>query len=186
MASTTLNTNNIANFVLFQLVWVGFVFGAEENFIWLGCLLLGLMLLWQLWPSRRQESDFIVIITSALCGFILATAWSASDLIVYDNHWPAKQLAPWWIVALWVAFGAAFNHSLAWVQKSPYLAGALAAVGGPVSYLAAERVGAVIIHSPVFTLSAMALGWFAVAFLLTLLVKRHGQTKQCWFANVWE
>ena len=186
MASTTLNANNIVNFVLFQLVWIGFVFGAQENFIWLGCLLLGLMLLWQLWPTRRNESDVIVILTSGMCGFVLATAWSASGLIIYDNHWPINQLAPWWIVALWLAFGAAFNHSLAWVQKSPYLAGALAAVGGPVSYLAAERVGAVIIHNPWLTLSAMAVGWFVIAFLLTLLVQRYGQSGQSWFANVWE
>lgn len=184
MARTTINPNNIVNFVLFQLVWIGFVFGAAENYIWVGCLFLTLLLVWQLWPSRRADSDFFVIGASAAFGFVLASAWSVSGLITYDSHWPLNEIAPWWIIALWVAFGASFNHSLAWIQKSPYLAGLLAAIGGPVSYLAAERVGAVIIFKPFLTLGLMAVGWFLVAFLLTILIDRHHQLCRSWFANV--
>ncbi|RDX35842.1 DUF2878 domain-containing protein [Kangiella sp. HD9-110m-PIT-SAG07] len=184
MARTTISANNIVNFVLFQLVWIGFVFGAAENYIWVGCVLLVIMLTWQLWPTRRANSDFFVIGASAAFGFVLASAWSASGLIVYDHHWPVREIAPWWIVALWVVFGASFNHSLGWIQKSPYLAGLMAAIGGPVSYMAAERVGAVIIFKPFITLSLMAVGWFIIAFLLTILTDRYQQLGESWFANV--
>ena len=159
------------------------VFGAVEGFIWLGCALLAVMLAWQLWPTRRADTDFVVIAVSAVSGFVLASAWSFSDLILYQEHWPAGQIAPWWIIALWVAFGASFNHSLGWIQRSPYLAGLLAAIGGPVSYLAAERVGAVIIHKPWLTLSFMAIGWFVIAFILTILVQRYHQPEHSGFAN---
>lgn len=183
MASTKLNSNNIINFILFQLVWVGFVLGAANNFIWVGCAVLVAMLTWQLWPSRRHESDIIAILASAGAGLILASGWSSSGLIVYQNHWPIEQVAPWWIIALWVSFGASFNHSLRWIQKSPFLAGSLAAIGGPFSYLAAERVGAVTIHEPWITLSLMALAWFLIAFLLTILVQHYRQAEQSGLAD---
>lgn len=183
MAGTTLNSNNIINFILFQLVWVGFVLGAAKDFIWLGCVFLVVMLAWQLWSTRRHDGDIIAIGASAVAGFVLASAWSASDLIVYQNHWPLDQIAPWWIVALWISFGASFNHSLGWIQSSPYLAGALAAVGGPLSYLAAERVGAVVIHKPWITLTLMAIGWFVIAFVLTLIVERAQQAEHSGLAN---
>ncbi|GAA4359226.1 DUF2878 domain-containing protein [Kangiella marina] len=184
MASTTLNTNNIVNFVLFQLVWLGFVLGSTKGYIWVGATLLVAMLVWQLWPSRRNENDFLIIGASATCGFIVATIWSFFGLIEYAEHWPAKNIAPWWIIAMWVAFGASFNHSLGWIQKSPYLAGVLAGIGGPVSYFGAARIGAVVINQPWLTFSLMAVAWFAIAFFLTILVQRQAQAEKSWTADV--
>jgi hypothetical protein len=44
---------------------------------------------------------------------------------------------------LWLAFASTINHSLKWVARIPYAAHLSGLLGAPLSYLAAERLGAV-------------------------------------------
>lgn len=183
MAGSEMKSKNLINFILLQLVWVGFIVGVTYDQVWLGPVVFVVMMLWQLGSNVREDSDWVVIATCYISGFLLASIWSSSNLIVYREHWPSSDIAPWWILALWIALGASFNHSLKWVQASPYLAGVLLAVGGPLSYLAAERIGAVEINQPLLTLSLMAAGWFMIGVLLTLVVKRFRQFEKWWVAD---
>jgi hypothetical protein len=45
-------------------------------------------------------------------------------------------------------------------------------VGGPLAYLAGERLGGVQMPDPVVALGAQAIGWAAILPLLTLLATR--------------
>ncbi|PXF64088.1 DUF2878 domain-containing protein [Kangiella spongicola] len=183
MAGSTVKCDKIINFILLQLVWAAFILGVTYGYVWVGLLVFLLMMGWQLRSNVRKDSDLVVIVASIVAGFVLASIWSSSDLILYKNHWPSAGIAPWWILALWVALGASFNHSLEWVQSSPYLAGLLFAIGGPLSYLGAERIGAVEINTPILTLSLMAVGWFLTGFLLTFVAKRFHQFQKWWVAD---
>lgn len=173
-----MKTKHIINFILLQLVWVGFIVGVSHDSVWIGLLIFMVMMGWQLHPDNRQDSDLVVIAVSVAAGAILASIWSVSDLVVYESHWPSADISPWWILLLWAGLGASFNHSLQWIQRNPYLAGTVFAFGGPVSYLAAERFGAVVINRPVLTLSLMAVGWFLVGFLLTVVVRRYKRSEK--------
>ncbi|TCS37128.1 DUF2878 domain-containing protein [Reinekea marinisedimentorum] len=50
---------------------------------------------------------------------------------------------PYWLLFLWLAFASTINHSLKWVARLPYAAHISGLLFAPLSYLAAERLGAV-------------------------------------------
>ncbi|WP_223670625.1 DUF2878 domain-containing protein [Kangiella shandongensis] len=184
MASLTLS-KNLVNFLLFQLAWVGFVVGAANDFIVLGVVALLIMLLWQLWPSRRADSDIGLIVTSMLIGSVTGTVWAATGLIEFRSHWPLDWLAPWWIVAMWASFGATLNHSLLWIQRSPWLAAVLGAIGGPASYAAAARIGAVTIEDFWLTMALMSVAWFLALLVLMRVAGVCSAIKKERLADVW-
>lgn len=178
-------SNNLINFILFQLVWVGFVVGAANDFIILGVLALVIMLLWQLWPSRRANSDLGLIVASMLVGCVTGTLWAASGLVEFHSHWPLDWLAPWWIIAMWASFGATLNHSLLWIQRSPWLAAVLGAIGGPASYAAAARIGAVTIDDFWLTMALMSVAWFVALLILMRVAGVCSLEKKGRLADVW-
>jgi uncharacterized membrane protein (DUF485 family) len=68
-------------------------------------------------------------------------------------------LAPIWILCLWVNFMLTINHSLLWLNNKIFLASALAAVGGPVSYFAGLNFGAVTWGETSQVIIALAVSW---------------------------
>jgi hypothetical protein len=56
---------------------------------------------------------------------------------------------------------------MAWLKGRPWLAAFAGAVGGPLAYLAGERLGGLEMSDPLLALGAQALGW---AVLLPVLV----------------
>ena len=68
---------------------------------------------------------------------------------------PGGSHLPATIFALWLAFAATFSLSLGWLASRPLLAAAFALVGSPVSYLGAERLGAVAVADGTLPLAAI-------------------------------
>jgi hypothetical protein len=85
----------------------------------------------------------MTVLTAGTLGFVAESFLVAAGLVRYSASWPTETLAPTWIVALWFAFSTTLettrrllgSHSLV---KSTLLGLVL----GPLSYLAAERLGA--------------------------------------------
>jgi drug/metabolite transporter (DMT)-like permease len=78
-----------------------------------------------------------------------------------------------WILLLWAGLALTLNHSLAWLQSRLMLAAVLGGVSSPLSYLAAERLGAVdiVTESGVWFIG-LGLSW-AVALPLLLWLASH-------------
>ena len=104
-------------------------------------------------------------------GTVLDSALLAAGATRYpgtDAAWP-EALVPPWITALWVAFALLPRVSLRWLAGRTTLAALLGAVGGPLSYLAGERMGAVALaDAPAFTVVALAVEY---ALLTPLLLR---------------
>ena len=69
---------------------------------------------------------------------------------------PLPMLAPAWILALWALFAIALREPLRWLHGRWPLAALLGALGGPLSYAGAERLGACTLNRPVATERACA------------------------------
>lgn len=68
-------------------------------------------------------------------------------LIYYANHGWSNSIVPIWILALWLGFATTLNVSLAWMQGKTITAVLFGAVGGPLAYLGAQKLGAVVLPS---------------------------------------
>ena len=143
----------ICNAVIFQATWFGCVLGgAAGQPIW-GFLGVGVLLGLNLrQPPVRSDLFFMAVL--GVIGLVLDTFWIELGVLSYPGGW----LAPMWIVALWLGFALTVNHSLAWLQQKPLLAGLMAAAAAPLSYLGGERLGAVTVPD-LSGLWIIALAW---------------------------
>ncbi|MDR0181943.1 DUF2878 domain-containing protein [Lysobacter sp. UC] len=162
---------SLANFVGFQLAWWACVLGAIHDAAWLGVLagIAFVALQWLASPQRRVDARLVAC--AVLLGLLLDGSLAQLGWIDYRGG-TAHLPAPAWIVALWAAFAMTITHSLGWLR--PGMALLLGAIGGPLAYLGAERMGAVELTSGVQATIALAIGW-ALATCALVLVARHAR-----------
>lgn len=164
----------LANAISFQLVWIAAVGGAARGWWWAGPLAVAAFAAWQLPLSRTRRADVLVCLVAAVIGFVVDSAWAASGLMRFAAPVPSAQLAPVWIVALWVGFALTLNHSLATLKHRLALGAALGLAGGPLAYAIAERAWDAVDmgDAAVPALLALALAWGLVTPLLLIVAGR--------------
>jgi len=158
-----------ANLVGYQVVWFAAVCGAGRGWTWPALVTMALFAAWQLAVSSQRAADVRLVSIAILLGVVLDGALNAGGVLRYAAS--AATLppggAPLWIIALWVAFALTFNHSLRWLAGKPLLCLALGAIGGPLAYMAAARLGAASFAVPAWHgLLWLALGWALACALL--------------------
>ncbi|MES2184234.1 MAG: DUF2878 domain-containing protein [Pseudomonadota bacterium] len=110
----------------------------------------------------------------ALAALVIGTAWDSllvnTGLLVYPpGPGPGLAwLAPPWIMVLWALFATTLNVSMRWLRGRWVLAALFGAIGGPLSFAAGARLGAVRFSDTPVALLALAAGW---AVLMPLLVR---------------
>jgi hypothetical protein len=162
------------NLIAFQAAWLGGVMGAAANFFWLGPALAFAAAAAHVAIAPAPMRELGAIATIA----VLGTAWdalpAAAGLLEYRGGVAAIGGLPLWMAGLWLAFATTLNVSLRWVRRRFMLAAALGAAGGPASFLAAERLGAVAFVETAPALLAQAVGWALLLPLASVLAERLG------------
>lgn len=154
------------NFILFQVCWFACVLGAANNLLWLGPVAVAASLLYQLWRIDSWKRELSLALTVGIFG-------TALDYIPFSMGAFSFTTAsvPWgyplWMSALWVGFATTFHSSLSWIKKRYILSAAFGAIGGPLSYIAGESLGAITLSADrVFALTAISTTWAIVTPLL--------------------
>jgi hypothetical protein len=161
----------IINLILFQLAWFACVIGAGKDMPWLGVILTALVLSWHLYQAKNVKAEIILM----LCALFIGAAYDQSMLSLgyinyLSNGW-SNAIVPVWILALWLAFTSTLNVSLRWMHNKHLIAIIFGAVGGPLAYLGAEKLGAVILHGSISYI-ALSIGWAMITPLLLLISSR--------------
>ena len=157
----------VGNVVGFQAVWIAAVAGAARGWWWAGPLALAVFAVAQLAASTQRSSDVRLLLISVPLGLLIDSVWVQMDWITFSAPLPTTQLAPVWIVAMWMGFALTLNHSLASLQSRKWLGAALGLVGGPLAYYAAANAwGAAEIRAGCTPYLALALAWAVVTPML--------------------
>jgi hypothetical protein len=165
----------ILSWLAFQVVWVACAIDAAAGQGWFGLAAALLFTVAMLAQSTQASRDAGTVVASAVAGFFIESALIGAGLIKFAAPWPVTTLAPAWIVALWMAFGA----TLPTLDRTlgPHrlkIAGILGAVAGPLSYIAGARLGALQIVGPTtMTLLALSTAWAIALPALLLLLRRR-------------
>ncbi len=161
------------NFVGYQVVWFAIVIGAGQGQPWPGVGAAVAFVAWQSWGPQRALMLRLVAV-ALLVGAVIDGALSAGGLLAYASPWPSPPWPPVWILAIWAAFAVTLPRSLAFLQGRPWVAATFGAVGGPLAYLAAARLGsAVAFAMPRWpALLVLALAWAVAMPLLAGLARR--------------
>jgi hypothetical protein len=161
-----------ATFIAFELAWFACVLGAAHGWPWAGvAVALGVVAL-SVALGGKPSADAALVAAALMVGFIWDSTMVQLGWIVYAAPGPLPLVAPPWILALWALFAIALREPLRWLHRRLPLAALLGAVGGPLSYAGAERLGACRLVEPGIALVALALGWAVIMPLLLMLARR--------------
>lgn len=134
-----IDTKLFINALLFQAVWLVCVQG---NNLYAVIATVLLLIINQVMFKTRLKFLALLLIFSFI-GYVGDNVISSALRLHYTNNFilfPQSELsitlAPLWLLSLWIAFSTTLNHSLAWLQKSPYIAFLIGGLLVPLSYLA--------------------------------------------------
>ena len=124
---------NLLNAGLFQLGWFACVMGGDSLWLLLGVAVLLIHLRWiNQWAEEGRLIFSVMLLGISIDSFL---------------HWlgvfqfkEITLLIPLWLMLLWGLLGTTLRHCLAWTGRSWWLASALGAVSGPLSYYAGGRL----------------------------------------------
>lgn len=162
----------VVNFIAFQVAWFACVLGGANDQALVGTMVVGAAIALHLTLASRPLPELTLILVSAVIGLVWDSAVVALGLMSYPSGNFAPGVAPYWIVAMWALFATSLNLSMAWLKGRTWLAAIFGAAGGPLAYLAGERLGGVQMPEPVAALAVQALGWAVLLPLLTRLAMR--------------
>jgi Protein of unknown function (DUF2878) len=171
--NTLSKSSMLANAVLFQLGWFACVLGAARGHPWAGTALAACIVAWHIRCAARPVDEIRLLALVVLIGAVWDSLLVTLGWIAYPSGTLLSGAAPYWIVALWALFATSLNVSMRWLKQRPWLAAALGAVCGPLSYWAALRLGAVEFVHPLRAIAALALGWSMIMPALMLLSQRY-------------
>ncbi len=164
---------------LFQAAWPACVIGAAYGYLWIGLVVVGSLLIWQLWPTRRHPQDLPLLAICLGIGLLLDSAFVRAGLLEFAVPWPSSSFAPMWIMLLWAALAMVINHSMSAFKNRLLLIGLLGGIGSPMSYFAGSRFGAVEWVAPAWqVIAATGLTWALVLPLLFWLARPAAGTSE--------
>ena len=105
--------------------------------------------------------------TAAVFGIVWESLLVQAGVLSYTTGTIFAGFAPYWIVAMWLLFATTLNLGMRWLRKSPWIAAIAGGIGGPMSFIAGEKTGAVSFAEPVSAILIIGAGW---AIMLPLLV----------------
>lgn len=164
------------NFLLFQAGWFATVLGSANGFPWLGPVVVLAVVAVHLRSSHRPGSEAILVSLAVLMGLILDSAILASGWIAYPNGFWIAGLAPYWIISLWALFATTLNVSMRWLHGRPWLAALFGGIGGPASYFAGAKLGAMVFVVPDAALALLAAAWAIAMPSLMYLARKLDRT----------
>ena len=164
----------VATLVALECAWFASVLGAAHGWAWIGVAVTAVVVVGFIAGSDRPAVDAALASVAVAIGLAWDTAMLQLGWISYAAPGPLPMLAPAWILALWALFAIALREPLRWLHRRLPLAALLGAIGGPLSYAGAERLGACTLNRPVVAELALALGWATIVPLLLMLARRWG------------
>jgi len=164
-------TSKVINFILFQLVWFACILGAAINETHTAVAFSLLIILFHFYLAKDKKNEIKILLIASIIGFLFDGFLLKSELVLYTNHGWSYSITPLWIIVLWMGFAITLNSSLNWLKKKIKLSALFGAIGGPLAYLAGEKLEAVTLMTPI-ALIAIVIGWSLITPLLIYISRR--------------
>ena len=162
----------ILNIMAFQIGWFACVLGGAHGWPWLGPVVAVAVMALHLRRALRPGAELALIALSGLLGFLADSLLTGLGLLRFPSGQWHAQLAPYWMVAMWMLFATTLNVSLRWLQPRLGLASLLGMIAGPLAYYAGARLGGVSFSAPGAALFAVAAVWTLILPILLITASR--------------
>ena len=162
----------VLNIAVFQAGWLASVIGGAQQMPWLGPVALLVALTLHFRAARRAAEELSLVVICGLMGAVFDSLLVASGWVAYSSGLFHASMAPYWIITMWMLFATTLNVSMRWFRGKPAIAAAFGFFGGPLSYVAGEKLGGIVLVDSVAALATLAIGWAVMMPLLMRLSER--------------
>ncbi|MEO5894106.1 MAG: DUF2878 domain-containing protein [Vicinamibacterales bacterium] len=161
------------NYALYQIGWFACVLGGASQRPWTGFLIAGFLIAIHLFLSVQRSLEGRLVILAIVVGVIVETLHVRAGVYRLTSGMVVDALPPPWLIAMWAQFATTLRFSLRTVIARPLPAALFGAVGGPLAFVAGERLGAVTLLPPLMNgLLHISISW-AIALLVFFAVVRR-------------
>lgn len=163
----------VVNFIFYEIGWFACVIGAAKQMPWLGVAVVFAVVIWHLIQANQPKRELALLLIVLVIGGTFDQILLNHQLISYESHgWMNNPqmnfIVPVWILALWAEFVTILNVSLRWMRDRWLIAVLFGAIGGPLAYMGAAKLGAVTLNMIPASYIALSIGWA----ILTPLILR--------------
>ena len=159
----------LINILLFQIGWFACVLGAASDKALIGSSIALAIIIFHLYRTTEWRHELMLILIAMFIGFIWDSYLAYRDWIQYPYGQLTPDTAPYWIVIMWGLFATTLNVSLSWLKRSIVASVLFGAIGGPLAYIAGNKLGAVEFSDSTSALIALSIGWGILTPLLLQL-----------------
>jgi hypothetical protein len=165
----------LLNLTLFKAGWLAAIFAAAASVPILGTAAIAIAVAVHLVRSDAPRDEFLLLALAAFTGFVWESILVYAGFMQYGPNAALAVTAPYWIVAMWVLFATTLNVGMRWLRKNLLVASVFGALGGPMSFLAGEKAGAVSFSDTSTALVLIGLGWAVILPLLVSFAARNDE-----------
>ncbi len=150
----------VVNYALYQAGWFACVLGAAWGHPWLGSALGVLPLAAHVALVVRRRDAVVLALATAAIGIVVDGTQIALGTLRFDVGTVVSWLPPPWLVLVWAQFAMTFHFGLAWMKRRPRGAALFGVLGGPLAFVAGQRLGVVTLHPALWpSLASLAVTW---------------------------
>lgn len=161
----------ILNIAAAQVGWFGSVVGGAQQMPWIGPVAALIALSIHFHFARRPIEELILIGCCAAIGAVFDSALVAAGWVQYYSGQFSEMLAPYWIITMWMLFATTLNVSMRWLRGKVLLAAVFGLIGGPLAYIAGQKLGGIDLVNQAAALAALGIGWAVIMPVLMRLAQ---------------
>ena len=163
----------LVNYTLYQIGWFACVLGAASQRPWTGCLIGMILVGVHLALSVERVLEVQLVVLATAVGAAVEMIQIAAGTYRFTSGTVNDALPPPWLLAMWAQFATTFRFSLRSVVTRPVLAVLFGAAGGPIAFIAGERLGAVTLLPPqAQSLLRLSISWAIALVVFSAVVRR--------------
>lgn len=162
----------LVNYVLYQVGWFACVLGGAPQRPWIG-FLIGLVLVGvHLALVDERAIEFQLVGLAVVIGTVIELFQLWAGTYRFSSGTASERLPPPWLLVMWAQFATTFRFSMRGVVTRPFVALLFGAFGGPLAFLAGERLGAVTLLPPVgHGMLRLSVTWAAALIIFSSVVR---------------
>ncbi len=163
----------LINYAFYQVGWFACVLGGASHRPWTGLLIAVILIGVHLTLSLERSLEARLLVVATVVGAVVEMVQIAAGTYRFTSGTANDALPPPWLLAMWAQLATTFRFSLRWVITRPVSAALFGAAGGPIAFLAGERLGAVTLLPPLtLGLLRLSMSWAIALVVLSVVVRR--------------
>lgn len=164
------------NYVLYQSGWFACILGAAWGWPVTGLLIAVALTAVHLWLSADRGTEMRFIALTLALGVVVEGVQVWSGTYRFTSGVVVAWMSPPWLLMMWAQFATTFRSSLRGIMTVPARAALFGLLGGPIAFLAGERLGAVTLSRPLSPgLVRLSVAW-GVALCVCAVAVRASDT----------